>query len=67
MSEYHEKYFKELVNIYKTRNLEFARNFAANLFPNTEDFEYLYKNIDEILNIISDFKDLPSLKKFLKE
>ena len=46
LTEYYNKYFAELANLFKNRSIEFAKSFANSLFPHSEDFEFMFKNID---------------------
>lgn len=62
---YNDLYFKELVNISRKREAEFAKAFYWGLFPNSDDFVYLKRKIEEVINKTTqgDF----SLRKFLEE
>lgn len=62
---YHDLYFNELINVSRKRTPEFARSFSHRLFPNSDDFVYLKRKIEEVLALTKE-SDI-TLRKFLGE
>lgn len=67
LTTYNIKYFEEILNIFKTRDILYAKSFANNLFPYSEDFDFLIKKVKEILDSIDKNKEITLMKIFSKK
>ena len=48
--KYHIQYFQNLIKIFEERNQEFATTFLFNLFPNSDNLEWILTEIKSILD-----------------
>lgn len=49
MQPYWEKYFTELVNIFKTRDNQFAKTFYHNMDPNCDDLKWKLDSYNKVM------------------
>lgn len=63
---YHHKYFIDLKKIYDEQPITYAEEFLENLFPVSDEFEFLIEQIDFIINGLKP-DELPTLRKKMIE
>lgn len=48
--KYHVQFFQNLLKIFEERNQEFAIAFLTNLFPNSDNLEWILTQVQSILD-----------------